>query len=1385
MTSYDRLQKEIERGREIRFHHGPEPAWRHTAWRLRNYGLDPTEWPEYAEQIWHEHVVGRFADAVESDAEYCDPAQPMRHASNIIWDLTRDKLLAGDFNWFDSTDATWISENPAHSLAAIADVCDTFIRQSSSVHARGESPGIYYSPASDDSLGNQVKRLLAANVATARAASWVARADSGDGISRNGKQCLIDAVRCYTAYVLADGQNRSAQPSDFEVEFPSTIGGAAGSLCRDTWRRNSVRYLLNALYLHWAEITLDHSVFSALRVAMSMTEYGVRWLLGQPFSTCDQCATTVLFVVQSGGHESGSFANLLVQRHSDGESPEYPRQAWASELFPDPVWLGLTVVGADWLRAFRVASEVAAAHKDDLGCCSWRLVFEPQSDRAHGRDSRRSSHQRFAVLSGNSASAAACCALMAICKKQPLERDIVITAAVQQDGKLGDVGGKVAKLLGMPLEHSDPPDCLELQRIENTLEVLRPYIRSVLVTRKTLWLDQAARRHSIQIRRVETITEALGLLAGRLRPPCNVPVLRSSFVGREREMAELAELFSDAQSMTQLVTIAGPPGTGKTRLTLETGRRLIQRFPGGCWFADLSETRTSAGISEAVAASFGVPLPGGIPPEEGVSRFLEFREPLLLILDNFEQVATHAGSTIGLWRQRAPQVSFLVTSRALLGLDGEREFFLNPLLLPPADRLPKLSAGEIATYDCVQLFLDRAQQVRTGFALSDENAQSVAQICVRLDGIPLAIELAAARIRILQPSQLLTRLEQSPQLLRTTRRDVARRHETLLAAIEWSYELLEPYEKDVFLRVSIFTGGFYLDAAESILAASNLREMPPLVGVIQSLCEKSLLKVTDTDYGPRFRMLLSVRDYAQTKWRSVACEEEQSALWDRTVEHFLGYAEAWNERMFGATCREALDRLSIEMDNLLAVHTRTSQRDELEVAARLLLAIDDTISTRGPFEDHVPRLQTTLERSFLLTSESCARLKLAYADALKMASRWDDSIVIANELIRETPASNRWLHGASLVVCSHAFREKGLYRDALRSLCEAEIKLRPADTKTMKWYVRCLRELSHVSFDLGENRDGVTYGEQGEAAARTGGLLLLLPGVVNARGLNHLEMLEFELAEHCFSEAAVVAKCLGSIFDCSYPLGSQGWALERRGRFAEAIACHTESASIDRDCGRLRGVAASLMNRGYAKRQLLRPKDAINDFRESAEFCRRIGFNPGLAECLSKHALASLDIDDFASAEVFLSEAERLHASGRLWGYGLTQWVRGRRQRALGSPAEAIVVLKDAADGYRTQRSLDDAANVSVDWGAALLACDESQEARTVLLDAVRFYEGLGIRSAGSFEGTVLLAKVEQKLGHPSASADWARRAVALADALKLTSDHEATWFTRLLHEVT
>ncbi len=271
----------------------------------------------------------------------------------------------------------------------------------------------------------------------------------------------------------------------------------------------------------------------------------------------------------------------------------------------------------------------------------------------------------------------------------------------------------------------------------------------------------------------------------------NLPAPPDQFVGRADDIKRLNGWYADER--ITLITLLGPGGIGKTRLSLQFAREHLERQGGQCWWADLSDAKTAADVAHAVLHALGVPPRDGQPPEELVASVLEYRKAMLLVLDNFEQVVEHAEATVGLWRRRAPHVCFLVTSRSALGLGGERQFELEPLPAPASGGV--VSLAQCQTFDSVQLFVLRAREVDAEFELSADTAAAVAEICAQLEGLPLAVELAAARIKILKPAQMLARFNEKLKILKSTRPDLPPRQRTIEGAIDWSYDLLEEWER--------------------------------------------------------------------------------------------------------------------------------------------------------------------------------------------------------------------------------------------------------------------------------------------------------------------------------------------------------------------------------------------------------------------------------------------------------------------------------------------------------------------------------------------------------------------------------------------------------------
>ena len=358
----------------------------------------------------------------------------------------------------------------------------------------------------------------------------------------------------------------------------------------------------------------------------------------------------------------------------------------------------------------------------------------------------------------------------------------------------------------------------------------------------------------------------------------NLPVQPTSLIGREKEVATLLNLLQREE--VRLLTLTGPGGIGKTRLGLQVAAELIDLFPDGVFFVNLAPLSDPALVVPTIAQVLDVKEATGQPLLDSVSASLQKKE-LLLLLDNFEQVV-EAAVEVATLLARCPKLNVLVTSRAVLHVQGEQEFAAPPLAIPDPKRLPDLVA--LSKYEAVALFIQRAQAVRPDFQVTNTNAPAVAEICVRLDGLPLAIELASARIKVLPPQVLLARLGQRLGVLTGGAKDVPARQQTLRNTIEWSYQLLDAQEQRLFRRLSAFVGGCTLEAIEAICdALDNNNGAVSVFDGVASLIDKSLLQQTEQESNElRLVMLETIRLPVElrelsTSWRRNSGKEDQ--LW--------------------------------------------------------------------------------------------------------------------------------------------------------------------------------------------------------------------------------------------------------------------------------------------------------------------------------------------------------------------------------------------------------------------------------------------------------------------------------------------------------------------------
>jgi predicted ATPase len=396
----------------------------------------------------------------------------------------------------------------------------------------------------------------------------------------------------------------------------------------------------------------------------------------------------------------------------------------------------------------------------------------------------------------------------------------------------------------------------------------------------------------------------------------NLPLQLTSFVGRARELAAVGE----ALAAHRLLTLTGPGGTGKTRLALQLAAHVAGEYPDGAWLAELAPLADSALVPQTVAVAVGVREEPGRPLAATLADALRTKR-LLLVLDNCEHLLPAVAPLAADLLAACPGLMVLATSRAPLRVRGEHRFPVPPLTLPDPARLPDL--GQLTQYEAVALFVARAAGVRPDFVVTNANAPAVAELCHRLDGLPLALELAAARAALLPPAALLARLERRLPLLRGGPRDAPARHQTLRATLDWSHDLLDAAERALFRRLAVFAGGCTLEAAEAVCGAPDGGEDPPLdvLEGLASLVEKSLVR-QDADPGgeARFGMLETIREYGLERLDE---SNEGAARRRRHTSFFLELARAAEPSLLGPEQPAWLDRLDAEHDNFRAALART------------------------------------------------------------------------------------------------------------------------------------------------------------------------------------------------------------------------------------------------------------------------------------------------------------------------------------------------------------------------------------------------------------------------------------------------------------------------------
>ncbi|HEU4319782.1 MAG TPA: adenylate/guanylate cyclase domain-containing protein [Acidimicrobiia bacterium] len=443
--------------------------------------------------------------------------------------------------------------------------------------------------------------------------------------------------------------------------------------------------------------------------------------------------------------------------------------------------------------------------------------------------------------------------------------------------------------------------------------------------------------------------------------PHNLPVQASEFMGREEELSGIQTML--AAPGTRLLTLGGPGGIGKTRLSLQIAAESLDQYRDGVFFVDLSAERDPSAAFEAVVRALNLPTSGSGDSLQVLKMRLRDKQ-MLLVLDNLEQV-TEVGPGLAELLQHAPELDILVTSRETLRVRAERVFPVPPMTLPRPDD----ATEAIAEAEAVQLFTERARSVRPDFTITAENAPTVAEICLRLDGLPLAIELAAARLNVFSVTDLLQRLQQRLDILSAGGRDLPDRQRTLWGAIGWSYELLDEDERRLLEVASVFSSASF-DALE-VVAGQALDLDRMVLDVVSSLLDKSLIRTYDEGSSQRFTMLLMIKEFA---WERLAEDTHRNgAVREAHARHYSSFVTNLEARLKGTDAQKAIDELAVEIGNLRTAWSYWVERKDLDQLLGLLDGLWALHESKGWYHAAIGLINDTLG----VLEESEARESLA------------------------------------------------------------------------------------------------------------------------------------------------------------------------------------------------------------------------------------------------------------------------------------------------------------------------------------------------------------------------------------------------------------------------
>ena len=795
----------------------------------------------------------------------------------------------------------------------------------------------------------------------------------------------------------------------------------------------------------------------------------------------------------------------------------------------------------------------------------------------------------------------------------------------------------------------------------------------------------------------------------------NLPAQLTPLIGRTTEVAAVCDRLR--RDDMRLLTLTGSGGMGKTRLALQAAAELLDDFADGVYFVELATISDASLVAPTIAKTLGMKETSDQTLVEGLKAYLRLKH-MLLVLDNFEQILEAAPLVMELL-VAAPKLKVLVTSRMLLRLYGEHEFVVPPFAVPDPAHLPALE--RMIEYDAIRLFIERAQAVKADFTITKTNAPAIAEICARLDGLPLAIELAAARSKLMAPDALLARLSNRLQVLTGGARTQPARQQTLRNTIDWSYQMLDAPGQLLFARLEVFVGGCTLEAAEAVCVVDGDQQQNVLDG-LAALLDHNLLRRTETASGEtRFVMQETIREYARD--RLVACAEA-TIIRQQHAHFFLNWAERAALEAQGAHQTVWLDRLEQEHDNLRAALAWFDAQEAAQTGLWLVGTLLEFWSVRGYFGEGRVWLERFLAQAPEPTMAQAKALHgagvLAYrqGDYPAAQAHYEQSLGLYREL-GDT-------QGVAVVLNSLGELARIQSDYSLATACYEESLLRYRELGDKKGVATLLNSLGAVRRDHGDFAAANTlleeslalYRELGDRAGAAGSLFRLATVARLQRN--------YTLERGYLEESLAIRRALGDKWGMAYALNNLGLLAGSLRNFEQAAARYEESLLLFRELNDKNGVAMVLMNQGEMARAMDEYAQAAARYEESLSLYRELGHKNGIASVLHNLGYVALHQGDHEWAATMFRKSLALHRElGNKDGIG-----------------ESLAGLAGVAAGQR-----------QLEWAAQLLGAADA------LFTAI----GMSLAPSDQLEYDRTIDLVRIQLDEPAWTAAWkAGRAMAL-----------------------